>query len=41
MKKFRFALSSVAVVREVREALRREVFAGAVRETTAAERALE
>ena len=41
MKKFRFALSSVAVVREVRETLRREVFARAVRETTAAERALE
>jgi len=41
MKKFRFALSSVSVVREVRETLRREVFASAVRETTAAERALE
>ncbi len=41
MKKFRFTLSSVAVVREVREALRREVFTAAVRETTAAERALE
>lgn len=41
MKKFRFTLNSVAVVREVREALRREVFAGALREASTAERALE
>lgn len=41
MKKFRFSLSSVTVVREAREALRREVFAGALRDATEAERALQ
>ncbi len=41
MKKFRFSLSSVMVVREAREALRKEVFVGALRGATDAETAVQ
>ncbi len=41
MKKFRFSLRSVTVVREAREALRKEVFVGALREATEAEMAVQ
>lgn len=40
MKQFKFPLASVAVVREAREALRREVFAGTLRQAASAEQAL-
>ena len=40
MRQFKFPLASVAVVREAREALRRDVFAGALREAVGAEQVL-